>query len=282
MIATETAFAKINLALHVRERLPAGYHGLETIFAFVDVGDRISVDDLSVGDRAKTALLIEGPFAPGLDRQDNLVMQAADLLAGHIGTHQPVRIILEKKLPVASGIGGGSADAAATLRLLNRHWGAGLSQRALEELAKPLGADVPACIASQTCLGLGIGQDLVRIKDGSLTGLSVLLVNPLKAVSTAQIFAAWDGIDRGPLGEGSMMERALHGRNDLEQPAREVVPEIADIITMLNQSGAALARMSGSGATCFGLFGSADAAQAAQEHIYRKQPDYWAAWGKMR
>jgi len=274
---TETAYAKINLALHVRKRLPSGYHDLETIFAFVDQGDRISVQP---GDGLKLA--ISGPFAEGLSPSDNLVLQAASALADISNVSRGAHLHLDKQLPVASGIGGGSADAAATLRLLNRFWGLDHSVADLADMAKPLGADVPACVASQTCRGTGIGQDLCRIADDGVRDCSVLLVNPLVPVSTADIFGAWDGTDRGALKGEDALSIARDGRNDLQEPAMKLVPVLTDILQMLQEHQPILARMSGSGATCFALFDTLAKAKKVERRCKEAMNAIWTLTGKIR
>jgi|TARA_R110002049_G_scaffold50343_7_gene142895 4-diphosphocytidyl-2-C-methyl-D-erythritol kinase len=276
-VDSETACAKINLALHVRNRLPDGYHQIETIFAFLDQGDELSVhpgDDLQ--------LTLGGRFAAGLDDKNNLVLQAARRLAAVSGAQKGAHLHLEKRLPVASGIGGGSADAAAALRLLNRFWELDHSIAELAEIAKPLGADVPACVASQTCRGTGIGQDLAPVPDDGLRHHTALLVNPLVPVSTAQIFASWDGTDRGGLADGQVLAVALAGRNDLQKPAVALVPILTGVLNALGQCDPVMARMSGSGATCFALFDSAEAADKAEQYCRSALGDIWTMTGRFR
>lgn len=252
----EMAFAKINLALHVRERLPDGYHRIETIFAFCEDGDVLTAEP---SDRLD--LEITGPFADDLgDEADNLVLRAARA----IGATATLR--LDKKLPVAAGIGGGSADAAACLRLFGRGGD--------EELAASLGADVPACLASRTVRGGGRGDELQPIALPDLAGMPVLLVNPGIGLSTAAVFANWDGADLGPL------EDFRTGRNDLEAPARDLVPEIGKVLEALE--GAEVKRMSGSGATCFGLFESEAARRRAAAEIAARQPGWWILETRLR
>ena len=274
---SETACAKINLALHVRKKLPDGYHQIETIFAFLDQGDEISV-----GPGPGLQLSIGGPFADGLDETDNLVVQAARRLAEVSHVNRGARLHLEKRLPVASGIGGGSADAAATLRLLNRFWSLDHSIADLAEIARPLGADVPACVANRTCRGTGIGQDLTVIPDDGLHHCTVLLVNPLVPVSTARIFAAWDGIDRGALADGQVLPVARSGRNDLQEPATALVPILTDVLDLLDQCEPVMARMSGSGATCFALFDNVQAAERAEQHCRTALGEIWTMKGRFR
>ncbi len=274
---SETAYAKINLALHVRKRLPDGYHDLETIFAFLDQGDRVSVQP-----GEEITLEIDGRFSNGLSSSDNLVVEAAVRLADISGTSRGACLHLDKQLPVASGIGGGSADAAATLRLLNRFWGLGLSFAELADIARPLGADVPACVISQTCRGTGIGQDLEALPENDAQGCGVLLVNPLVPVSTAEIFAAWDGVDRGALNGDGVLSIARNGRNDLQAPALALVPQLADVLLLLGDCQPLVSRMSGSGATCFALFETPGEAQAAERQCRKAMDGIWTLTGRIR
>ncbi len=187
-----------------------------------------------------------------------------------------VALHLEKKLPVASGIGGGSADAGATLRLLARHHGVALDDPRLAMLAASLGADVPACLASLMARGEGRGDRLTAVAAASLTGMPVLLLNPALPLATGEVFRAWDGIDRGALGDGDPLAAALAGRNDLERPAKRLLPPIGDVLDRLEaQRGTVLVRMSGSGATCFALFESDDARDAADRAVELSAPGWW-------
>jgi len=261
LIVSETAYAKLNLALHVRRRRPDGYHELETVFAFCADGDFLSAELADT-----TTLTIQGPFAEGLSTTDNLVLRAAAVM------DVSARLCLTKKLPVASGIGGGSADAAATLRLLAK-----LSGRALPPLdvQLALGADVPACVLSQTMRGEGVGEALARAE--SVAGTPVLLVNPRVALSTGDVFRAWDGLDRGPLSDWR------RGRNDLEAPACKLVPGIVELLDWLQGChDVTLARMSGSGATCFALFESGAARTKALGELMTRFPQYWAMESVLR
>ncbi|MFD1611790.1 4-(cytidine 5'-diphospho)-2-C-methyl-D-erythritol kinase [Sphingomonas tabacisoli] len=244
----ELAPAKINLALHVRERMADGYHRLETLFAFARDGD-----GLSVAPSEEVTLVIEGPFAAGLDAgADNLVLKAAHALRDAAGMGLGAALRLEKNLPIASGIGGGSADAAAALRLLARFWGTDVP---LEPIARSLGADVPACLLGRTVRGELRGEVLTPVSDDRLRGMPLLLINPGVAMPTRPVFAAWDGVDRGALGGDDPLEAALKGRNDLEAPAIGLCPVIGELLDWLSaRPGVTLARMSGSGATCFALF----------------------------
>jgi len=257
---SEPAPAKLNLALHVRGRLPDGRHKLETIFAFCVDGDRVEAEESGT-----ISLEVVGPLASGLSgNDDNLVLRAAKRLAEVAGTGSGASLRLTKNLPVASGIGGGSADAAATLRLLTRMWRADSGHA--ESIASELGADVPACLPSMAAKGEGAG-DRLQLVDLGVAGTPVLLVNPGVPLSTRDVFAAWDGIDHGPLGDWR------DGRNDLEKPARQLVPEIGTVLDWLaGQPGAAFVRMSGSGATCFALLDDEKSRDAAAEAC---PPNWW-------
>ena len=254
----ETAPAKINLALHVRHRRADGYHELETLFAFAEDGDRIEV---AVAEAS--AFTITGPFAAELEAGgDNLVTRAAAAFRAHFGIATHHAIMLHKVLPIASGIGGGSADAAATLRALARLHGIAPDHADLFRIAAGLGADVPACLLGRTTLGRGKGDALEVI--AGMPGRPLLLVNPGVAVSTAAVFARWDGVDRGGIVEGDLLARAVAGRNDLEAPARALAPAIDAVLALLAGAPAMLlSRMSGSGATCFALFDDAAACHDA-------------------
>lgn len=254
MRISEPAPAKLNLALHVRGRLPDGRHAIETMFAFCVDGDGVEAEEA-----ADLSLEIAGPFAAGLSSEDNLVIRAASALRRAAGEDRGAALRLTKNLPVASGIGGGSADAAATLRLLTRLWG--IDPALASAVAPGLGADVPACLLSMTAIGEGAGDVLRLVDDPGIAGRPALLVNPGVGLSTADIFSRWDGTDRGPLRDWR------EGRNDLEVPARSLVPLIGDVVDWLaNCPGADFVRMSGSGATCFALFaddGARDSSAAA-------------------
>ena len=270
--SAETAYAKINLALHVRRRRPDGYHELETLFAFCADGDRLTAEPSDT-----LSLAIEGPFGEGLSAgPDNLVLRAAEALRTVAGMTAGAAIRLDKRLPVASGIGGGSADAAAALRLLVRLWGVSVADDVLYGIGAELGADVPACVASRACRGEGRGDALDFLDEGALAGRPVLLVNPRVAVPTGPVFQRWDGVDRGALAAGDPLAAALAGRNDLEPPARAMQPVIADVVEALAaMPGVVLARMSGSGATCFAIYEGLAARDAADRAIAAAHPDWW-------
>ena len=273
-LLTETAHAKLNLALHVRRRREDGYHDLETLFAFVDAGDELTVQPAEA-----FSLTITGPFAEGLScGEDNLVLRAARLLAARNGITTGAAFTLDKRLPVAAGIGGGSADAAAALRLCARLWGLGREAVRPSDVAAELGADVPACIASATVYGEGVGEQLRAIDGSALAGLPVLLVNPRVACLTGPVFKAWDGVDRGPLDPADWLD----ARNDLEAPAIALHPVIAQVLSALRAQKPRLARMSGSGATCFALFDSATARDVAARALAGAHPAWWQMAGALR
>jgi 4-diphosphocytidyl-2-C-methyl-D-erythritol kinase len=242
MRLAEPAPAKLNLALHVRGKLTHGRHPLETIFAFCTDGDRLAAE---AADRL--SLEVVGPFSAGLSGKGNLVLLAAEALREAAGVTFGARLTLDKKLPIASGIGGGSADAAAALRLLTRLWD--IDPALASAVAPGIGSDVPACLLSMTARGSGAGDELDLLDEPTISGSPVLLINPGLPLSTREVFAGWDGEDHGQLGNWR------EGRNDLEAPARALAPEIGDVLDWLRrQAGANFVRMSGSGATCFALF----------------------------
>lgn len=276
----DTAYAKLNLALHVRGRRADGYHELETLFAFTEFGDRLTVE---TGDRL--SLKVVGPFETAVPiGADNLVLRAAHALADAASRPESgASITLEKRLPIAAGLGGGSADAASALRLLNRLWELNWPLERLAAIGAGLGADVAACVHSRTLRGEGKGEALVAVDDGGLAGTPVLLVNPRVAVPTGAVFARWDGVDRGPLSAGDPVAAAAGGRNDLETPALGLAPIIDEVLAALaGIKGAHFVRMSGSGATCFALLASDQAASAGAQAIKSHRPDWWVAATRLR
>lgn len=257
---SEVAPAKLNLALHVRGRLADGRHRLETVFAFCTDGDLVEAETAD-----GLSLSVSGPFAADvLGGDDNLVLEAAKALHGAARAETGAALYLKKMLPVASGVGGGSADAAAALRLLTRLWKIDPGHAAA--IAPRLGSDVPACLLSMTARGSGAGDELELIDDERIAGAPALLVNPRTPLSTGEVFGRWDGTDHGPLGDWR------GGRNDLESAAIGLVPEIGDVLDWLRaREGADFVRMSGSGATCFALFGSEQQRDFAAETV----PERW-------
>jgi 4-diphosphocytidyl-2-C-methyl-D-erythritol kinase len=272
----ELAPAKVNLTLRLTGCRPDGYRELDSIVAFTALADRLCF----IPGR-RLALEVSGPFAAALaDRLDNLVLRAARRLAEHAGRPPNVRIALDKRIPVAAGLGGGSADAAATLRGLSRLWQLGLQGADLLPLALELGADVPVCLRSGPARMGGIGE---RVEPIELPVLDLVLANPNHAVSTAQVFAGLGAITpaRRPeafvpaVGADLLAWLRVRG-NDLEAPARRIAPVIGEVLVALGaQPGCRLARMSGSGATCFGVFDDEPAAARAARAMRRARPSWW-------
>lgn len=276
VFAEELAPAKVNLTLHVTGRRGDGYHLLDSLVVFADFGDLIRVRVA----RGGVTLRVTGPTAgavpPG---ESNLVMRAARL-AGAEG----VEITLEKHLPAAAGLGGGSSDAAATLRALRRIHGRPEPDPAVPDPAVPdpalLGADVPVCLQAVSARMSGIGDEVVPVT--GIPPLPAVLVNPGVALRTPDVFAALERRDRAPMPElpafGGVADCAawLAGqRNDLQEAAVGLVPVIGQVLAVLHGSGAALARMSGSGATCFGLFSDMEDARLAARRIAAAEPGWW-------
>ncbi|MEM9210369.1 MAG: 4-(cytidine 5'-diphospho)-2-C-methyl-D-erythritol kinase [Pseudomonadota bacterium] len=266
----ETARAKVNLALHVTSQTQDGYHCLDSLVAFADVGDRLT---FSPADHLN--LSITGPFAGDLSpNADNLVLRAARLMGA-----PPVLITLEKNLPVASGIGGGSADAAATIRGLSRLTSSDLP--GIEQQVA-LGADVPVCIFGHACRMQGIGEVIEPLE--GFSGLNVVLVNPGVAVSTRDVFDGLSSKTNSSLPDFVRFDDLCLSelRNDLERPARAICPEIDDVLSALSESGSYLARISGSGATCYGVFATEENARHAADHLSQQYPDWWVTSAALR
>jgi len=264
------AHAKINLALHVTGKNDKGYHLLDSIVGFTEFGDRISVSKADEGHGF--TLEINGPFGKGLSiGPDNLVLKAAHLYAdAHYKAEQacfPVNIQLEKNLPIASGIGGGSADAAATLLALQEIWKSHIDPM---EIADQLGADVPMCLHSKPLRAQGIGEVITPLN--GVQAMHIVLVNPNVEVSTPQVFNALVNKNNPAIIESAIKEM----RNDLEAPAIEIAPIIFDVLDMLEKQNPLFARMSGSGATCFAIFDAAVEAETARAIISSHHPDWWS------
>ncbi|MBO1073516.1 4-(cytidine 5'-diphospho)-2-C-methyl-D-erythritol kinase [Roseomonas marmotae] len=275
--AEEAAPAKVNLHLHVTGRRADGYHLLDSLVVFAGAGDRLRLEPAP-----GLSLVLEGPEGAALAAEpDNLVLRSARLLAEHAGIRPHGRLRLEKNLPVASGIGGGSADAAAALRLLDHAWGLRLEPPALAALAARLGADVPVCLENRPRRMQGVGEVLSDAP--ALPDCGMVLANPRLALPTPAVFRArrGDGTPPATLPAGwadarAMARDLLACRNDLEEAAIGLCPAVAEVLTALRAlPGCLLARMSGSGATCFGLFPSASQAAHAAELL----PKAWWRWG---
>ncbi len=274
----EFAPAKVNLFLHVTGRRADGYHFLDSLAVFPEVGDR-----LGYAAAADFTLALSGPFAAGLAaEQDNLALRAGRALAAAAGVRAHGRLTLEKHLPVASGIGGGSADAAAALRLLARAWGMGHGWSADGGVALALGADVPVCLASRAARMSGIGETLDDVPELPVCGM--VLVNPGVSVLTPAVFRARTGpysppavLAPGWADAAALADDMARASNDLEAPATLLCPAIADVLAALRaQPGCLLARMSGSGATCFAL--CPDPATAGLVAACVRRPGWWS-WG---
>jgi len=279
-----TARAKVNLYLHVVGRRPDGYHLLDSLVVFADVGDR-----LTAVPAAGLTLAIDGPFADGLgDGPDNLVMRAALALRAALGGDTPgASLRLTKNLPVAAGLGGGSADAAAALRLLSRLWDRRLPAGRLEALALSLGADLPVCLSGGPRLVGGIGESMVP--PPALPPAWLVLANPRLPVATVAVFRE----RRGPFSAAARWQEALPDAaalaavladrgNDLAAPACRLAPVIGEVLDELSAlPGCLIARVSGSGATCFGLFSDQAAAGRAAEGLAGRRPLWWIAAAPM-
>ena len=277
-----SAWAKVNLTLHITGCRADGYHELESLVVFAGLGD-----ELEFAPAAELALSITGPFAPAIDAagsavDDNLVLRAARALRAHLGITDGAHIRLDKHLPVAAGIGGGSADAAAALMGLADLWGAG-DTAVLAELGPSLGADVPVCLVGGPSYVSGIGERIVPVP--KLPPAWLVLANPGRPLATGAVFAARKGAFSlpspwvGPVATVVALARQLAAyRNDLEPAARRLLPEIGDALAaLLATDGCLLARMSGSGATCFGLYAEMSGARAAAAVIRAQRPTWWVA-----
>ena len=265
--------AKINLFLHVGDKRADGFHALQSLVVFTAAGD-----ELAFAPDQALSLAIDGPFGAGLSAgDDNLIVKAARALAPGRGA----AMTLTKNLPVASGIGGGSADCAAALRGLTALWGLRQDTAALQAIGATLGSDVPVCITCRPQWMEGRGEILTELP--ALPELPIVLVNPGVGVPTGKVFGALTerrGVDL-PLppafaGAADLIGYLKDAANDLEAPARAIAPVIGDVLDFIAGEGALLARMSGSGATCFGLFDSAAAAARAAAAIAAAHPGWWA------
>lgn len=275
MLVTERAYAKINLALHIIGRRPDGYHELDSIVAFADVADV-----LTIAPAADVSISLSGPFASDLPLGDeNIILTAWHLLASFAGKKNtpfsPVKFHLEKNLPVASGIGGGSADAAAALRGLIQYFKISISSWDLNDLALQLGADVPICLLQKTSRMRGIGEIIEPIDIDLPSG--IVLVNPRIPAPTSKVFGSLNLQCGQSFGTPINDLSDVHGwRNDLTEPAISLVPEIADALESLgSQENITCSRMSGSGATCFGLAENSGEAERAATNIETRHPDWW-------
>ena len=276
--------AKINLYLRVLARRDDGYHLIDTVIAFA-----VEADVLTATPADDIGLQIDGPFAPALDdSSDNLVLRAAHALSETAEVSEGVAIRLTKNLPVAAGIGGGSADAAATLRLLMELWRLDMNRDVLEHIAITLGADVPACLSGETLRAAGIGEQLEV--SPALPPMEIVLVNNGRPMNTASVFRAHSGIFSEPAPAPPRFEDAASAAhwygalgNDLLDPACRTEPSIRDALASLEaEDGCLLARLSGSGPTCFAIFETRDAASTAASRLSKAHPDWWIRASRFR
>jgi 4-diphosphocytidyl-2-C-methyl-D-erythritol kinase len=280
----EFARAKLNLYLHVVGRRADGYHLLDSLVAFAEIGDRVSASPA-----ADLSLKIGGPFAAQLedDPEPNLVLRSARYLAARCNVAQGAALLLEKHLPVASGIGGGSSDAAAALRALADLWRCDLAKLDPTDIARTLGADVPVCLLNRAAWLGGIGE--VVAPAPPLPDCWAVLANPGLALATPAVFRARQGAFsesarfESAIADASKLAELLSGRrNDLAPAALALAPEIGEVLAALAaEPGALLARMSGSGATCFAMFALRDAAETAAMRLAAAHPSWWVAQGKL-
>jgi 4-diphosphocytidyl-2-C-methyl-D-erythritol kinase len=269
---------KINLALHVVGRREDGYHLLETLTVFTRFGDRLTVENAEVD-----TFTTSGPFGDDVPLgEDNLVIAARERLrvAFPLAECPPAAIELVKNVPVASGLGGGSSDAAATLVALSSLWELSTTKRELARLCPALGSDVPMCLTAKPLLATGIGEQIAKIPN--FPPLNLVLVNPGVPVGTANVFRALSTYENSGLPPlpatltlAHLVEWLNLTRNDLQPTAADIAPEIDDALSELAMAGALVTRMSGSGATCFGLFETAAQAKGAARHIERQRPGWF-------
>lgn len=283
MSLTCPAYAKVNLYLHVTGKRDNGYHELDSLICFARTGDVLSFEAAS-----DLSLDVTGPMAPLLDGdvEDNLVLRAARKLQTLCAIDQGARITLEKHLPVAAGIGGGSGDAAAAIKGLCALWKIFPDPAGLQALALSLGADVPICLKAHAAHVGGVGEVITPVYP--LPACWMVLVNPMVGLSTPAVFKARRGDftpDMAMQGEydfDTLVQELSARGNDLMAPAIELVPVIETVLSALaDQTGCALARMSGSGATCFGLFENENDANLAVEQIKQAHPDWWVSHGEI-
>ena len=278
----QLARAKVNLALHVTCQRTDGYHLLDSLVVFPAIGDVLLLEPADQLD-----LAIEGPFAGELKGEDpasNLVLRAVRALAKRLDVAEPAfHLRLTKRLPVASGIGGGSADAAAALRLMALHIGVNVPDAMLAEIAASLGADVPVCLSQSASRMRGIGEDLSPLP--KLPQLGLVLVNPRQKVATPEVFKALTQRENAALPDlpdafsdfGALLDYLRAARNDLEAPAMSICPAIGEVLAALKADPrVSLARMSGSGATCFALCATGDV-QGLVSDLSHSHPGWWVA-----
>lgn len=277
---TMTAPAKVNLALHIVGRRDDGFHLLESLTVFAGDGDR-----LSAAPAENDEMVVAGRYAAQVPiNEENLVIRARDAMRRRFGEKAaaPVSLRLEKNLPVASGVGGGSSDAATAIRLLERLWNIEAQGEGLADVGLALGADVPMCLAATPLLARGVGEEIEPL--AGFPSLALVLANPGVPLATGAVFQNLEKVDNPSIpaiatggDKGAILDWLAATRNDLERPAMALVPEIADTLAMLRESGAVVARMTGSGATCFGLFETRRHARAAAAWISKANPTWFVS-----
>jgi len=284
VLLTDLAPAKINLYLHVGRLTPTeqggdGYHPLASLVAFADIGDRVTM-----GQASRLSLSVTGPFGAGLDGHDNLILKALRMLGEAVGIGEPrLHVALDKRLPIAAGLGGGSADAGAVLRLAPRILGMEIDEAILISVAERLGADAPMCLIGRSALAEGRGERLTFADP--LPPLHALFVNPGVPSSTGAVYRAYDD---DPVGDAvqppppddwhpaTVIDWLAKQRNDLQSPALNLTPAIGTALTAVEAlPDVRLTRMSGSGATIFGLFDDAEAVTEAAVRLSRDRPGWW-------
>ncbi|EBA04338.1 Putative 4-diphosphocytidyl-2C-methyl-D-erythritol kinase [Rhodobacterales bacterium HTCC2150] len=278
MSVPEFAPAKVNLALHITGQRADGYHLLDSIVGFASIGDK-----LTVSEAATYQLTATGAFVEAMPKvEDNLITKAVNWFAANCSENPNVAISLEKNLPAAAGIGGASADAAAVIRALAKLWDKPLPTA--QDLLF-LGADVPMCLASTSCRVGGIGEELIGV--ASLSGTPIVLVNPRVAVPTPKVFGALKSRNNPAItnpdftAETDVIEWVLAQRNDMQDAAKVIAPAINDVLMALESTFPRIARMSGSGATCFGIYGTQDAANEAAQKVATINPNWWVTCGQL-
>lgn len=285
--SSELAPTKVNLALHVTGRRPDGYHNIETLAVFADYADIVTAAPSSDN---RMRLAVKGPFAKKLAENstagDNLAIKAASELMRASGRRDlsPVTLRLTKRIPIGAGLGGGSADAAATLRLLNRTWNLNLDLGKLAEIGVRLGADVPMCLASLPLVARGVGERLTPAT--GIPALPIVLAHPGVPVDTGKVFAALEQAERSPLPPlpprfGAVLDVIFwlrRARNDLAEPAAKVErAAAAPAKVIMSDPECLFARMTGSGSAAYGIFVSLEAAERAAERIREARPGWWVA-----
>lgn len=282
-VMQEQAPAKVNLTLHILGKRPDGYHELESLVVFADLCDK-----LSFSPAREDRIRLQGPFAGAVDGE-NLVLKAKRAVAGWLGREIHGDFVLNKNIPVAAGLGGGSSDAAAAIRILLKAYGDSAGVEGFIQKSAAVGADVPVCLYGRAALMRGLGERVMPAS--SVPSLPAILVNPRIKLSTAEVFrrlgaapyqpqqvapSAFEGVDFGGPEEAAALLR--QGRNDLEKPATALEPAVESTLDAIRrQEGCLLARLSGSGPTCFGLFPSQETAKRAAEAVAKAHPSWWTA-----